>query len=115
MKIEGQTFFIAIEKRKEASARSDQLAGAVSLTTLANGLDLDDLCAQVGQHHAAGGPHHHVGKFDDANALVWQSTGACHRADFVVWDGLLRCLFSQVLNDSGVYFCKKVTSQKIFV
>ena len=31
-------------------------------------LDLDHLGAQVGQHHAAGRAHDHVGEFDDAHA-----------------------------------------------
>ena len=30
--------------------------------------DLDDLGPEVGQHQAAGRPHHHVGEFDDADA-----------------------------------------------
>jgi hypothetical protein len=56
-----------------------------------------------------------VGKFDHANALVWQGLGACHEADFLNVIGLIGCLFSQVLNELGAYLCKKVTSQKIFV
>ena len=39
---------------------------------MANGLDLDHLGAQIGQHHAAGGAHDHMGEFDHADACIGQ-------------------------------------------
>jgi hypothetical protein len=73
---------------KKSGARANQLAGAVAFTAMAHGLDLDDFSAHIGQDHAASGPHHHVGKFDHANTLVWQWLGACHGADLVGLKGL---------------------------
>ena len=37
-----------------------------------DGLDLDDFGPHVGQHHAAGGAHDHVGELDDAQAFEWE-------------------------------------------
>jgi len=55
---------VAVEQRVKARAAAQQLAGAVACQWL----DLDDLGAQVAQHHAAGRAHDHVGEFDDADA-----------------------------------------------
>ena len=59
--------------RKEAGARAQQPARAVARQRL----DLDHLGAQVGQDHAAGRAHHHVGELDDADAGQRQGRAAC--------------------------------------
>ena len=40
-----------------------------------NGFDLDDFSPHVGQHHAAGGAHDHVGELDDAQAFEREFSG----------------------------------------
>ena len=40
--------------------------------------DLDDLGAEVGQDHAAGRPHHHVGELEDADAGERQGVVGVH-------------------------------------
>ena len=57
--------------REKARARAQQMPGAVAI----DGLDLDDLGPQVGQHHAAGGAHDHVGELHEAQAFKWQAGG----------------------------------------
>ena len=52
-------------------ARAQQVAGAVALQRL----HFDDLGPQIGQHHAAGRAHDHVGEFDHAQACQWQARG----------------------------------------
>jgi hypothetical protein len=52
---------VAVEERKKPNARTEQRARAVTVDRL----DLDDLGAEIGQHHAAGRAHHHVGELDD--------------------------------------------------
>jgi hypothetical protein len=49
---------------EKACARAQEVAGAVAFDRL----DLDDLSAEVGQHHAAGRAHHHVGELHHAQA-----------------------------------------------
>ena len=60
---------VAVEQRVKTGAAAQQLAGAVAR----QGLDLDDICTQVAQRHAASGPHDHVGEFDDADAREGES------------------------------------------
>ena len=43
------------------------------MAAVANRLDLDDLSAQVRQHHAASRAHHHVGELDDPDVGVRQA------------------------------------------
>ena len=64
LQVERDAFLVAVEQRKEARARSQQPARVVARDRF----DLDHLGAQVGQHHAAGRAHHHVGELDDAYA-----------------------------------------------
>jgi hypothetical protein len=64
LQVEHHAFLVAVEAAEKADAKARQLARPVA----AGRLDLDDFGAEVGQDHAAGRAHHHVGKFDDANA-----------------------------------------------
>jgi hypothetical protein len=64
VQINAHAFLVAIEHREKARTGAQQAARAVACY----GLDLDDFGAHVGQHHAAGRAHDHVGEFNDAQA-----------------------------------------------
>ena len=68
VQVNRNAFLVAVEHRKKPGACTQQVARAVAL----NGLDLDHFGAQVRQHHAAGGAHHHVGKFHHTQACQGQ-------------------------------------------
>ena len=80
-------FLLRLKLRKKPMPEARQLARLVA----ARRLDLDDLGAEVGEDHAAGRAHHHVGELDDANAARaagrWRADGGveswCH--------GVVRC------------------------
>src|ERR1044071_4142802 len=65
LKIDRQTFLVAVEHRKEARPRMLETARVVAFQRL----DLDDLGAEVREHQAARGPHHHVRELDDPHAF----------------------------------------------
>jgi hypothetical protein len=69
--VNGQAFLVAVEQRVEPCPTAQQLA----CTVPGQRLDLDDLGAQVGQHHAAGRAHDHVREFDDTDALQGKGFG----------------------------------------
>ncbi len=62
--VEHHAFLVAVEGPEQADARSGQAARLVA----AGRLDLDDLGAEVGQDHAARGPHDQMGEFEHADA-----------------------------------------------
>ena len=62
VQVNGNALLVAVEHRKETGTGAQQMAGAVALDRL----HLDHLGPQVGQHHAAGRPHHHVGELHHA-------------------------------------------------
>ena len=68
LQVERDALLVAVEHREEAGAGAEQPARAVAVDRL----DLDHFGAQVGEHHAAGRAHHHVGELDDADAGVGQ-------------------------------------------
>jgi hypothetical protein len=65
LQVELDALFVAVEHGEKPRARTQQMTGAITL----DGFDLDDLGAHIGQHHAAGGAHDHVGELDDAQAF----------------------------------------------
>jgi hypothetical protein len=58
LQVDADALLVAVEHREEAGAGAQQPARGLA----ADRLDLDHLGAQVGQHHAAGRAHHHVGE-----------------------------------------------------
>jgi hypothetical protein len=60
LQVDADALLVAVEQREEAGAGTEQPARVVAV----HRLDLDDLGAEVGQHHAAGRPHHHVRELD---------------------------------------------------
>jgi len=67
--VDGDALLVAVEHREKTRPRPQQVARAVAL----HGLDLDDLGPQVGQYHAAGGTHDHVGELHHAQAFKRQA------------------------------------------
>jgi hypothetical protein len=74
LQVERDALLVAVEGREEARARAEQAARVVAL----DGLDLDDLGAEVGQQQAAGRTHDHVGELDDADAGIRKRIGFRH-------------------------------------
>ena len=64
MQVDRDALLVAVEHREEAGASAEQPPRALAVDRL----DLDDLGAHVGEHHAAGRPHDHVRELDDAQA-----------------------------------------------
>jgi hypothetical protein len=94
LQVERDAFLVAVEHGEESGAGAEQPAGVVA----GQRFDLDHLGAEVGQHHAAGRAHHHVGEFDDADAGVGQG-GFAHEA-LISSAGAgvaIDCTFSHVL------------------
>ena len=69
--VDRNALLVAVEQREEARPRTQQMARAVAV----DGFDLDRLGPQVGQHHATGRAHDHVGEFDHAQAGQRQRVG----------------------------------------
>ena len=68
LQIDREAFLVAVVGRKEARAGRRQVARVVAVERL----DLDHFGAEIGEHQAAGRPHHHVHEFDDAHAVERQ-------------------------------------------
>src|SRR4029077_12467969 len=64
-KIEHDAALSPIEQRKERGAHAAEAARLVS----GGRLDLDDLCSELGQNHAAGWAHHHMGHLYNPHPL----------------------------------------------
>ena len=60
--------YVGIWHGTQPDAQARQVAGFVAT----GWLNFDDLGPQIGQDHAAGGAHHHVGEFEHANAVQGQ-------------------------------------------
>jgi hypothetical protein len=67
--VEHDAALAAVEQRKERGSHAAERAGLVARGRL----DLDHLGAELGEDHAAGWAHHHVGHLDDPHALERQS------------------------------------------
>ena len=62
LKVEGEAALVAIEGGEEAGGEAAEAAGVVAARRR---LDLDDVGAKVGEHEAAGRPHHRVAELQD--------------------------------------------------
>ena len=76
LQIQRQAFLVAVEQREKARSRAQQLACGISVAAVTHRLDLDDFCAQIGQHQAAARAHDHMGEFHHADAGIGQGGGA---------------------------------------
>ena len=69
VEVEHEALFVSVESDKEARPGPFQAAAIFSLRP---GLDLNHFGAKVCEYQAAGRPHDHVRKLDDANAAQRQ-------------------------------------------